>query len=339
MELHKLEKLEKTNYELRQLLEVTKVLNSTLHFKKLVDTILFSFMAQARCVKAALYIGKEIEPEVIILQRNYMGFDINPHVSIQINCKNKIMNDLAVNRKCLSGNEIESLAQFLKEENKASLMDQTELVIPLVINQKIAGLVLLGGRIVPEAIDKSEKEFLSEIGFYASIAIQNSILFDMATMDMMTGLKIKHYITKFIDDCITAGDHNFVTLMIDIDDFKNINDTYGHQTGDYTIIGVADILKQAIRSQDIASRFGGEEFLIMLRETTLEDALIVAERIRKGVEYLKIHNDNQEVSVTISIGVAEFDFDIDKTPKDVIGRADEALYVSKKNGKNQITTA
>ncbi len=334
-----IEKLEKTIYELKQLLEVTKVLNSTLHFKKLVDTILFSFMAQARCVKAALYVGKEIEPEIITLQRNYMGFDINPNVPIQINCKNKILNDLAISRKCLSNTEIEPLAAFLSNDKKISLMDQIELVIPLVINDKIAGLVLLGGRIDSESIERSEKEFLSEIGFYASIAIQNSILFDMATMDMMTELKVKHYITKFMDECIIVGDHQFVVLMMDIDDFKNVNDTYGHQTGDDTIIGVSNIIKQTIRSQDIASRFGGEEFVVMLRETALEDALVVAERIRKGVEDLRISSSKEDIKVTISIGVAEFDYDIDKKPDDVIGRADDSLYVSKNNGKNKITTA
>lgn len=334
-----IEKLEKTIYELRQLLEVTKVLNSTLHFKKLVDTILFSFMAQARCIKAALYIGKEIEPEIIILQRNYMGFDINPSVPIQINCKNKILSDLTKSRKCLSNSEIEPLAAFLSDDKKISLMDQIELVIPLVINEKIAGLVLLGGRIDSDPIERSEKEFLSEIGFYASIAIQNSILFDMATMDMMTQLKVKHYITKFMDECIIVGDHQFVVLMMDIDDFKNVNDTYGHQTGDDTIIGVSNIIKQTIRSQDIASRFGGEEFVVMLRETALKDALVVAERIRKGVEDLRINSSKEDINVTISIGVAEFDYDIDKKPDDVIGRADDSLYISKKQGKNRITTA
>ncbi|QEN04911.1 GGDEF domain-containing protein [Thiospirochaeta perfilievii] len=334
-----IEDYEKTIYELRQLLEVTKVLNSTLHFKKLVDTILFSFMAQARCVKAALYIGKEIEPDTITLQRNYMGFEITPHVPIQLNCKTPKMEEFARSRKCLTNEEVDKLAYFDVEEINRYIIEQIEIIIPLVINEKIAGLVLLGGRIDSEPIQKSEKEFLSEIGFYASIAIQNSILFDMATMDMMTELKVRHYTTKFIDECIISGDHNFVIIMIDIDDFKRVNDTYGHQTGDDTIIGVSTILKKAIRTNDIASRFGGEEFVIMLRDAALDDAVVVAERIREGVEGLKVISNKDEINVTVSIGLAEFDIDLDKTPEDVISRADGALYISKKTGKNRVTTA
>ncbi|MGL1891013.1 MAG: GGDEF domain-containing protein [Spirochaetaceae bacterium] len=334
-----IEKLEKTIYELQQLLEITKVLNSTLNFRKLVDSILFSFMAQARCVKAALYIGKEIEPETISLQRNYMGFDITPDIPIQINCQNLIIESITKSRKCLTPSEFAPVLSLCTEELKIYINEHLELIIPLVINDKIAGLVLLGGRIDSEPIEKSEKEFLSQIGFYASIAIQNSILFDMATMDMMTELKVKHYLTKFMDECIKVGDHQFVILMMDIDDFKKVNDTYGHQTGDDAIIAVADIIKQAIRTHDVAARYGGEEFVVMLRETILDNAIVVAERIRQGVEDLRIKSGDQEIRITISLGVAEFDNDIDFIPEDVIKRADEYLYISKNNGKNQVTTA
>lgn len=333
------EKYEKTIYELRQLLEVTKVLNSTLHFKKLVDSILFTFMAQARCIKAALYIGREIEPEVITLQRNYMGFDIIPSIPIQINCNTPALNSITSEARCLTIEEFKIYDPDLTPELVEYLENELELIIPLTVNRHLVGLIFLGGRIDSEPIDKGEKDFLTEIGIYSSIAIQNSILFDMSTMDMMTELKVKHYITKFMDDCISAGDHKFVVLMMDIDDFKHVNDTYGHQTGDNAIIGVSGVIKNIIRSHDIAARYGGEEFVVMLRDTELDDAVQVSERIRKGVEDLKIETGNQLLSTTISIGVAEFDSDLDRSSQDVIGRADESLYISKKRGKNRVTTA
>lgn len=333
------EQYEKEIYELKQLLEVTKVLNSTLHFKKLVDSILFSFMAQARCVKAALYIGKEIEPETIALQRNYMGFEMSPNVPIQINCNSKVLLKLAKNKTCFTYKEFAPLLNECPQGLQEYIKEHLELIIPLIINEKIVGIVLLGGRIDSDPIKKSEKEFLSQIGIYSSIALQNSILFDMATMDMMTELKVKHYLTKFMDECIKVGEHKFVVLMMDIDDFKHVNDTYGHQTGDDTIIAVAKVIKKAIRNHDIASRYGGEEFVLMLREADIDDAVIVAERIRSGIENLRISTGKGEINITISIGVAEFDNDIDKTTDDVIGRADNSLYISKHNGKNQITTA
>lgn len=333
------EKYEKEIYELKQLLEVTKVLNSTLHFKKLVDSILFSFMAQARCVKAALYIGKEIDPAAISLQRNYMGFEMNENIPIQISCDNRVLQNLAKKRACLTFPEFRDSLADCPREMQRYIEEHVELIIPLIVNEKIVGLVLLGGRIDSDSIEKSEKDFLTQIGLHSSIAVQNSILFDMATMDMMTELKVKHYLTKFTDECIKVGDHKFVMLMMDIDDFKQVNDTYGHQTGDDTIKAVAKIIKKAIRNHDIASRYGGEEFVVMLREADIDDAVVVAERIRSGIEKLTIPSPKGDIHITISIGVAEFDNDIDKTTEDVIGRADNSLYISKNNGKNQITTA
>lgn len=333
------EQYEKIIYELKQLLEVTKVLNSTLNFKKLVDSILFTFMAQARCVKAALYIGKEIEPETILLQRNYMGFDINPSVPIQLQTKTITMLKLAKSNKCLTTEELLPIFSESTPEIRGMIEDQVELIIPLTINKKLTGLIVLGGRIDSYPIENSEKYFLSQIGLYSSIAIQNAILFDMATMDMMTGLKVRHFLTKFIEECIGQGDHQFVILMLDIDDFKQVNDNYGHKTGDTTIISIANILKNAIRTNDIAARYGGEEFVIMLREANVESSLVVAERIRKEVEELKIPVGKKFIQTTISIGVAEFDIDLDKNSTDVIARADSSLYISKNSGKNRITTA
>ena len=332
---------EKKIFELQQLLEVTKVLNSTLNFEKLVDAILFSFMAQARCVKAALYIGKEIEPDVITLQRNYMGFDMDPRIPIQVNCEIPALKKLMEQDRCLT---IPEFSKYFSRRPEARdleeyILEELELIIPLSINKKLVGLVLLGGLIDAPPVPKLELDFLSQIGLYSSIAIQNSILFDMATMDMMTGLKVKHFLTKLIDEYIKVGDHRFVIIMMDIDDFKSVNDTYGHQIGDDTIIGVANIIKQAIRDNDVASRYGGEEFVVMLRETTLEPGAIVAERIRAAVEGMEIFAGDTKVSITISLGVAEFDIDVDNNTHDIIGRADNSLYISKHNGKNQITKA
>ncbi|OQY38022.1 MAG: hypothetical protein B6229_07025 [Spirochaetaceae bacterium 4572_7] len=336
-----IEKYEKKIFELQQLLEVTKALNSTLNFRKLVDAILFSFMAQARCTKAALYIGQEIEPDIITLQRNYMGFEIDPVIPIQLSCEIPALKTMMENDRCLT---IDEFSNYLPHNSQTEplisyLKKELELIIPLSINKKLVGIVLLGGRIDSFPITKHEIEFLGQIGLYSSIAIQNSLLFDMATMDMMTGLKVKHFLTKLIDESIKVGEHNFIIIMMDIDDFKSVNDTYGHQIGDETIIGVANIMKQAVRDNDVASRYGGEEFVVMLRETDLEAGIVVAERIRAAVENMKISSGKTTLSTTISLGVAEFDIDIDKNTHDIIGRADNSLYISKRNGKNQVTTA
>ena len=333
------EKLERTIYELKQLLEVTKVLNSTLNFTKLVDSILFTFMAQARCVKAALYIGKTLDPNIISLQRNYMGFDMTQDILIQIDTSIRAVVKVAKYKKCLTPAEFIPLIVELEPGLKKYIEKHVELLIPLIIDNKLIGLVFLGGRIDSINIEDEELNFLSEVGIYSSIALQNAILFDMATIDLMTGLKVKQFLTKFMEECIKVEDHKFIIFMMDIDNFKKVNDTYGHQIGDEAIIAVADEILSAIRTQDVACRFGGEEFVLLLREANIDAATLVAERILKNVESLNINTPIGDLKITISIGVSEFDSGIDKTPKDVIGRADAAMYASKRNGKNQITFA
>jgi diguanylate cyclase (GGDEF)-like protein len=124
-------------------------------------------------------------------------------------------------------------------------------------------------------------------------------------------------------------------MIMDIDDFKNINDTYGHSVGDKVIIFVADILRSTARESDICVRFGGEEFVIVLPNTAFDASQNLAEKIRKKVEDARIViPDNKDIKFTISVGISQVsknDIKIESTLK----RADEALYEAKTSGKNQ----
>lgn len=127
-------------------------------------------------------------------------------------------------------------------------------------------------------------------------------------------------------------------LMLDIDHFKKINDRYGHLFGDKVIHGIADILRSKVRGQDCVARLGGEEFAVLLTETDLSGALVVAETIRSGIESCKIHkiNSGEKIGgITISIGVAPLNSS--GTLVEAIDRADQALYVSKGEGRNRTT--
>jgi len=127
--------------------------------------------------------------------------------------------------------------------------------------------------------------------------------------------------------------HNLSILMFDIDDFKNINDTYGHDVGDVVLIDLSKILKQSIRATDYAARWGGEEFMVLLPETSIDETSRIAQTIRENVEtYQPLHI---KLPITISIGVAEFMADID-TKDSFIKNVDVALYQAKKGGKNQV---
>lgn len=127
--------------------------------------------------------------------------------------------------------------------------------------------------------------------------------------------------------------HGLSLLMFDIDDFKNVNDTYGHDIGDVVLIDIANILKDSTRSTDIACRWGGEEFMVLLPETNITDTINIAETIRKNVENYKF--SNVELQITISIGAVEFIVDVDDK-ETFIKHADVAMYKAKNSGKNQV---
>jgi diguanylate cyclase (GGDEF)-like protein len=125
------------------------------------------------------------------------------------------------------------------------------------------------------------------------------------------------------------------TLMIDIDYFKKINDTHGHAAGDQAIKRIAEIIDCTIRTTDKAARFGGEEFVVLLREIDQATALMLAERIRKAIEVTTIESDNGAIPATVSIGVALLD-ERDRDVQDMIARSDQGLYAAKKTGRNRV---
>ena len=159
----------------------------------------------------------------------------------------------------------------------------------------------------------------------------------LADTDFLTGLMNRRAFLAVADDAMNfcrRYKRSMATLMIDIDHFKKINDTHGHAAGDDAIKAIAEIIGQSIRTTDKAARFGGEEFVVLLREIDQETALLLAERMRRAIEVSTITNDDKVIPATVSIGVALFE-ESDRDVQDMIERADQGLYVAKKNGRNR----
>lgn len=125
--------------------------------------------------------------------------------------------------------------------------------------------------------------------------------------------------------------------LLDIDNFKKLNDVYGHQTGDDALVYLVNAVKEATRMEDVVARYGGEEFVVMLPDTNLDDAMIIMSRIRRDLTKKFFLHENKRLLVTFSAGLAEFQPGEDQ--ESIFKRADEALYRAKRNGKNQILTA
>jgi len=162
---------------------------------------------------------------------------------------------------------------------------------------------------------------------------------EQANRDYLTGLYNRRYfneISQNIIDVSKRENKSCSIIMLDIDKFKNINDTYGHSVGDDVIKTLSNILLKSVRKSDIVSRFGGEEFALLLPFTDKNDAYKIAEKIRKNVENNKIIiQDGSTIRFTISLGVDSVK-ETDKKPEQSLKRADDALYIAKENGRNQV---
>jgi diguanylate cyclase (GGDEF)-like protein len=185
----------------------------------------------------------------------------------------------------------------------------------------------------------SETFFKFAIGDAAERMFQEE-MHQMANYDAVTGVLNKHAFAKRLEEEFSYAARRNIPLslfMIDIDLFKSVNDTFGHMAGDYALAGVAKRISEALRDEDIVARYGGEEFTVILRETDARNAFILAERIRNIIEANPFKFEKQEIPITISIGVATLDDKNFNSPKKILAKADEGLYVSKNKGRNRVT--
>jgi diguanylate cyclase (GGDEF)-like protein len=174
-----------------------------------------------------------------------------------------------------------------------------------------------------------------------SLSGDNETLARLAAKDGLTGLYNHAFINERLKQEIYRSqryNHQMSLLMIDIDDFKSVNDTHGHSFGDRVLKNISTLMQQMIRPSDILGRYGGEEFLIILPQTSSEHSLAVAERIRTAVEFhdfKMLPSQNRDSQITISIGVCTF-LGNGQTAKDLVVSADESLYFAKRDGKNRV---
>jgi diguanylate cyclase (GGDEF)-like protein len=165
-------------------------------------------------------------------------------------------------------------------------------------------------------------------------------MYESALRDGLTKAFNKKYFTDRLESELTfALRHQspLVLVMFDIDHFKKVNDTHGHQAGDLVLSELSTLLTSALRAEDVFARYGGEEFAVICRGTDLTQAQIVGERMRKAVESHRFTFEGTHIPVTISVGIAGLPDAAVKDATDLVARADKALYQSKHGGRNRVT--
>ncbi len=347
--LGQMDNYEKKVYDQQQLIEISKALNSTLDLSTLIDSILNISLAQSQTFQIAIYLNPEIDTNDFSIHGNVIGFDIESPEKMIIPAKSPILQFFSANKKAYCYAQLMELKSQNRLKVEKELMDQFESIsndltfIPMVNKNKVNGLVIIGPKTSGQEYISSELDFLLDLASIASIAVDNARLYQLATVDMMTKLKIHHFFQTRLREEMEKSRETGAPLsmfMTDIDHFKKFNDTYGHQQGDVVLKEVAQVLIRSARGNDVPSRYGGEEFAMILPNTSLQAAKEIAERVRKNVEKSKVKNysgvGEDKLSVSISAGVAQFNPVLDETNKHLIEKCDKALYKAKHNGRNRV---
>lgn len=173
------------------------------------------------------------------------------------------------------------------------------------------------------------------------LEISQQELREQANTDTLTGLANRRFFSQIANkelSLMRRQKEYFAVLMMDIDHFKTVNDTYGHPAGDFVLVKVASCLSQTIREEDMVARIGGEEFVVGSPYTNRLAAIVLAERLRKAIDQLEIEYEGNQIPVTISIGIALMPQD-GETVEEVLAAADERLYTAKQNGRNRFCAA
>ncbi|MFP3853459.1 MAG: diguanylate cyclase [Anaerolineales bacterium] len=318
--------------------DVSTALNSTLDLDVVLDQLLGS-LAEIMPVDRGQVLLKH-EEEYRIRASRLRGS------TNQTEAASSIEVDVAIIRKIERTHEPVMISDTSAEgavgANYGEMQIRSILAVPILSRRSFKGVLLLQA-FETGAYSQRAMQLATMIANQAGIAIDNAFLFGevqrLATEDPLTGIhNRRHFMTLASLELERAQrfNHPLAAVMLDIDHFKKVNDTYGHDAGDEVLRQFAAICRSGIRAIDILGRYGGEEFCLILPQSNLADASKLAERLRHLVENSRFDAGGKALSITISLGVAERS-DEDKDTVSLLSKADQALLDAKRDGRNQVT--
>ncbi len=231
-------------------------------------------------------------------------------------------------------------AKQMMMDPKATL--KSHLTLPLAVEGEILGCLSLNSD-QPNAFDAQDLQFLSVIGYQMAATLKHfqrfSSIKNIAIYDTLTGLYNRRYFEERLEGEAQKSFYSGIPLslvMVDIDHFKKVNDTFGHTEGDQILCKISSLLKNSVRRKDTVARYGGEEFILILPEAALEQSFVIAERIRQLVESTLFEVGRAEVNLTLSMGISNFPSHRVRSKEELIKMADQALYDAKRGGRNKV---
>ncbi len=341
-----IKELKKTVDELQIFNELGKTLTSTLEIKEVLKIVMQKVSELLHPTSWALFLVDDMEKELIaeILVGEHFPFVKDNKVTMGLGFVGWVAQE---KKPILIPDPTVRKVYSPAVEVLASEPHRSCLCVPLISKEKLLGVMkLVNDQTEDTLFTEEDLAILATFADYAAIAIENARNFtrvqELTITDDLTGLYNSRYLHKLIQTELRRSHRyhkNFSLIFIDLDHFKSINDNYNHLRGSKLLAEIAAVIKSKLRTVDVAARYGGDEFVIILPETPKEMAIQVAERIRMAIcQHAFLTADNLNVKLTGSFGVSSFPTDAG-TKDELIRLADEAMYRVKHSTRNNVAAA
>ncbi len=327
--------LESSQLQLSNIYETTRALSGILDMDQLLEEVLIVSQRIFRFQKCQIFLS------------NITGDCLYLYATLE-NGNRHIFEDPIPHGRDISGlmemQDQSSMIRQLNRKNRDSGSNQVD--IPLLSRGKVLGIMQIRTE-TGKTPSGRDRRLLMIFAGSAAVAIDNSLLHkkteELTIIDALTELYNYRYFRAKLTDELRRADRyrqKLSILMLDLDHFKEVNDRYGHQTGNLILREVSNIIEQCVRDIDVVARYGGEEFVVILPQTHEEDAAIIAERIRETVEKNHFPNSNgqREIRITVSLGIATYPEGIHNLDQ-LLEKVDRALYQAKADGRNRVCRA
>ncbi|HYA12610.1 MAG TPA: diguanylate cyclase [Thermodesulfovibrionales bacterium] len=344
-----LETLHKENKDLEALIELTHFITSTLDPRKalyLVVKKLSEIIHVTRCSiisidakdkRYANVVSTFEDPNITNIRLDLQKY---PEIRKALSLKKSVLV-----KDALKDPMMEEVKDIIEPMGIRSIM-----VIPVIFHDEVIGTLLLNIAKAERTFSERERKLCTAIASASANTLYNAFLYDnlarekrdlerLAITDYLTGIYNVRYFYNRLDEEFSRAERHRMPLccmMFDIDNFKKINDTYGHRVGDIILREFAQLVKEHTRKSDIFARYGGEEFIMLLPQTSLSGSLAEAERLSKIVKKYQFYALKDGEKITVSVGIACSSDTRIKNPDNLITFADDALFTAKKKGRDQI---
>jgi diguanylate cyclase (GGDEF)-like protein len=322
---------------LYSLLEITRSINTIHDFNQLLELIVDSAITLTKAERGFLMLFHDDGNLEFKVTRN---FDKKTLEGEKFEISRTVVNHVLAAGNSLFLADIYKDKKLKISESIEALGLQMVMCVPLKTKENLLGVIYVDSQSKTETFGHKEERIFEAFAAQASIAIENSHLYDSSVRDALTGLYNYGYLRTRLEEEITRAQNyksgSIAFMMLDLDNFKSINDSNGHLFGNSILVKVGEIISKTVRKYDIPARYGGDEFAILMPDTDVYEARHLAQQLQKELSELKFIIGKETIAISSSIGISIFPVEKITASENIIVEADHALFIAKRKGGNQI---